>query len=312
MSSTSEVDERLRQARAALKSGDPAAAAELFRQVIADNPDDAQAHEGLGTACFRLKDYDAAIEAFVRVTRLDPRQPRAWINLGAVYNRMGDHAAAIDALRNALARDRKSADAYYNMGLAHKGLNQLSLAVTAYREAVRLAPDMAEAHQNLANAYVELNNLRQAEAHYRKALELRPDFEKALRGLQHVQAKLDENQQERALGRLVAAPADAPPETATQAAPPAFTDEDRERILAAATRGNDAARELASALSGEFEKALLALAGIIARKSDQRLLVRDAHEDYRDALRTLVPLIQELSVGMNQLKALVNEDRNAE
>ncbi|MFQ5730812.1 MAG: tetratricopeptide repeat protein [Planctomycetaceae bacterium] len=305
MSSTSQIDERLKRGQTSLRSGDPSGAAELFRQVVADNPDDAQAHEGLGTACFLIEDYDAAIAAFEAVTRLQPKQARARINLGAIYNRRGEYAAAIDALRSALQRDRKSGEAYYNMGLAHKGLDQLGLAVSAYREAVRLSPEMAEAHQNLANAYREMNNLRQAENHYRKALELRPDWEKAMRGLQHVQRELEQQQEELALGRLAA----AVPDSAMAAEPRRLLgDEEREMIHAAAARSEAAARRLAKELNGNFEAALLSLAGVISRHSDQPLLVRDAHERFRRSLHQLVPLIQDLSTRTGQLRALVGDD----
>ena len=60
-------------------------------------------------------------------------------------------------------------------------------------------------------------------------------------------------------------------------------------------------------MHGDFEKSLLALSGVIARNSDQTLVVRDGHEDYREALRKLVPLIQDLTMRIKQVKALAGQ-----
>jgi tetratricopeptide (TPR) repeat protein len=304
MSSTPENDERLKDGRRLLRAGDFAAAADVFRAIIANNPDDVTAHEGLGTACFQAGDYAAAIDAFQKVTRLSPREARGFINLGAVYNRKGDYRNALDALRRGLQRERTSSEAYYNMGVAHKGLNQMSMAVSAYREALRHTPDMPEAHLNLANLYRDMNNLKQAELHYVKALELRPGFERAQRGLQQTRTQLEQQEQAGSpFGRLVD-DAEAPKGVPTVARPP-LSDETRELINVAALDSAGLARTLARHLNSDFEAKLHSLTFAVTQRSEQRPMIADAHEEFRDALATLVPLLQDLSNRVHRLRDAV-------
>jgi tetratricopeptide (TPR) repeat protein len=306
---TPDSDDRVKQGRRLLRDGDFAAAADAFRGIIQDNPDDVPAHEGLGTACFQAGDYAAAVEAFQKVTRLVPKSARGYINLGAVYNRKGDHRQALDALRRALQRERMSSEAYYNMGVAHKGMNQLNLAVTAYREALRYAPDMPEAHLNLANVYRDMNNLQQAELHYEKALEFRPDFARARQGLEHTRQLREEQEQAGSpFGRLVnnSESGDGPTGVST-AALPALSEESREHIYRAAIDSAAVARTLARHLTSEFDETLHALTFAVTQRSEQRPMVADAHEAFRGTLTTLVPLFQDLSDRVKQLRLAVTQ-----
>ena len=302
MSSTMETEQQLKQGRQLLREGDSAAAIEVFQEIIGKNPDDIIAYESLGTACFHAGDYAAAIEAFQKITRLDPKKANGYINLGAVYNRQREYKNALDALRRALQRDRTSSEAYYNMGMAHKGLNQLSMAVTAYREALRHSPGMAEAHQNLANVFREMKNLKQAETHYLKALEFRPDFERAQHGLEQTRAMIeDQRQASSPLGRLVGDASSAKIVVADPAQIARLTKEDREQIYQAASNAASLARTIASNLNSEFERKILLLSAIVTRGPAHRVLAHEAHEEFRDALGTLVPLFQKLSDRVQQL-----------
>ena len=52
-------------------------------------------------------------------------------------------------------------------------------AVACYRRALELKPDYAEAHNNLGNALKDQGKLDEAVACYRRALELKPDYAEA-------------------------------------------------------------------------------------------------------------------------------------
>jgi len=204
MTTPTEVDELLDQAKQHSRQREYAEAIERYREVLGLDDRHVGALEGLATSAFMVKDYDLAIEHFKRVSMIDPRRARAIINLGAVYNRKGDYQNAVQTLRKALVKDRKSAEAYYNLGIAHRGLNQSSMAVSAYKEAIRLNPEMAEAYQNLANVFVDMGNTHQAILQYKRALDINPDFERAQRGLERAKnAKLDSDNARSPFGRLV-------------------------------------------------------------------------------------------------------------
>jgi tetratricopeptide (TPR) repeat protein len=79
-----------------------------IREVLRQRPS-ATAHERLGSALFRLKDYDGALEAFRAATSADERHYPAWNGIGVcLLNRYlwSDKAdlRALDEARNALRR----------------------------------------------------------------------------------------------------------------------------------------------------------------------------------------------------------------
>ncbi len=202
--SPADAEALCKQGRKAVRKGDYVTAQDLFHQVVDDDPDNPDAHEGLATAMYLAGAIEEAIPHFDRVTKLKPRDAKGYINLGALFNQLERYKEAADTLRKAIQRDGKSAEAYYNLGIAQKNLKQNAMAVSAYRECVRLKPDMAEAHLNLANLYVEQKNERKAIEHYEKALEARPEFERAQRGLNHILGVKEQRKQEESpFGRLV-------------------------------------------------------------------------------------------------------------
>lgn len=206
MTSHSDFETVLKQARRCLRKQNYRKAVELFEQARELDATSPEACEGLATACFLAGDYENAASHFEELTKLDPQHARAGINLGAVYNRLEQYDKAVQALRKGIQKNRRSHEAYYNLGIAYRGLHQSSFAVSAYQEALRLNPQMAEAHQNLANVFVEMGNHQQAITHYRKALEIRPEFERAARGLEQAQQAVEAAKQSVSpFGRLVEA-----------------------------------------------------------------------------------------------------------
>ncbi len=316
MTSTAETgDDKLKLGKRLLRAQDAAGAAACFRQVIADDPDNVTAHEGLGTACFLARDWDAALAAFTTVTRLRPREARGFINLGAVHNRKKEYQKALDTLRRALTHDRSSADAYYNMGLAHRGLKQLALAVSAYRETLRLAPEMAEAHLNLANTYFDMKNYVQAKKEYEKAIALRPGFERAMRGLQHTQQILDEEKRKTGpFGRLVESSAKSSNVDDALIAMQNLTDEDRllqrKQIQHVADVAESTARSLASRLHSELEKAVLSLNRAVTQSAGSPFVIQDALEEFRAKVADIIPLWQHLQEQTGQLQTLIKPDKS--
>lgn len=79
-----------------------------IREVLRQSPS-AMAQERLGSALFRMREYDDAIEAFRGATRMDPNHYPAWNGIGVcllnryVWSNKSD-LVALDEARNALRR----------------------------------------------------------------------------------------------------------------------------------------------------------------------------------------------------------------
>lgn len=296
-----------RSGRKLLRKGEFVQAADVLRQHVADNPDDAPGFEALGTACFAAGDNDGALQAFQRATQLLPREVRVFVNLGAVHNRREEFKEALNVLRKALQKDRKSAEAYYNMGLAHRGLGQAKMAVSAYREAIRLAPEMAEAYQNLGNVYLEMDNYSQAVTNYQRALDLRPNFERARRGLEQAEAALNEQRDpNRAINKLAAGSAASKRKNVDADA--MVSSDDLQLVNSTATLIQDVSQQLIGLLANDFDCSLKTLNRAVADQSDSPMVIDDCLEGFRRVVGEVLPQFQEIDVRVRQIDTLISGD----
>jgi Flp pilus assembly protein TadD len=287
------------EGRRAIRKSKFTDAIDLFRQAIELDPDEANAHEGLATACFLGQEYDEAITHFNRVTQLKPRDARAFINLGALYNMLERHKEAADVLRKGIQRDGKSPEAYYNLGIAQKNLSQNAMAISAYRECVRLKPDMAEAHVNLANLFVEQKNHNKGIEHYEKALQAKPDFPSAQRGLNHVRAEKDKNKiSANPFGRLVDEEKLAKRGEAAKAVRKLTEQErfdDRRILQLTAAESADLTTQLNDHLRNKMEPALLAIGRVMAQDIDHQQAMHELRDQYHSVCRKALKIFEKLS-----------------
>jgi tetratricopeptide (TPR) repeat protein len=158
----------------AYRSGNPAEAARIYRQVLAGEPENADVWCLLGVACRALGDVEGAGRAYREALRLRPEFVEARINLGNVLVRQGQAAEAEACYREVLRLRPNYAEVQNNLGAALRGQNRLAEAAACYAEAVRLKPDYAEAHENLGDVLGQLGRLDDAIAACRLALRLNP------------------------------------------------------------------------------------------------------------------------------------------
>jgi tetratricopeptide (TPR) repeat protein len=122
----------------------------------------------------------AAAEAIYRGILLqNPNDADALHLLGALTAQNGQGDAALDLIGRAIFIDPTCADFHNNKGLILASLGRTDEAVAAHREAVRLSPEFAEAHNNLGNALLKKGETAQATAAYRRTIALRPNYANA-------------------------------------------------------------------------------------------------------------------------------------
>ena len=223
------VDQLLSDALRWHEAGDLAKAERNYRQVLAQDPANADALHLLGLVAYQARDYDAAVDLIRRAVHINGRVPVYHNNLGVALQERGDREEAVSHYRRALKLDPSFAGAHGNLGNvlrlqgklddALRYLNKaLALnpgyvdaevnigkvlyaqgkrdeAEARYRHAMTLNPKYADAYNSLGLLLADQERLEEALAHYRRALELRPDFPDAHCNLGNVlqgQGKLDE------------------------------------------------------------------------------------------------------------------------
>jgi predicted O-linked N-acetylglucosamine transferase (SPINDLY family) len=150
-------------------------AADVFRQIIAHDPNSVEAHVNLGNVLTMSRQLDEAIAAYRRAIALRPDLPEVHSNLGNALRDKGQFNEAIAACRQALLLRPSYAEAYNNLGNALSDQRLIDEAISAYRQAIAIRPDYADAHRNLGNALKIKGELDAAIFAYRQATALRPN-----------------------------------------------------------------------------------------------------------------------------------------
>jgi protein O-GlcNAc transferase len=150
--------------------------AALITKAIAAKGDVAAFHSNLGNALRASGKLDEAVKAYRRALALDPNFADAYNNLGATLRMLGNLDEAEALYRKALALNPNSADAHDNLGVVLRNQGRLADAEASYRMALGLNPNFARALYNLANVLKEQGRLEESVAAYRHALAFRPDF----------------------------------------------------------------------------------------------------------------------------------------
>ncbi|MGD0387897.1 MAG: tetratricopeptide repeat-containing glycosyltransferase family protein [Tepidisphaeraceae bacterium] len=163
----------------AIQAGRLDAAVEFIRRAIAICSTNANYYSNLGGALKDRGQVDQAIAAYGQAIRLKPDFAEVHSNLGNALRNVGQLDEAIAACRQAIRLKPDLAEAHSNLGNALKEKGQLDEAITSHRQAIRIKPDLAVAHSNLGNALKDNGQLDEAIAAYRRAIELKADFVEA-------------------------------------------------------------------------------------------------------------------------------------
>ncbi len=151
------------------------AAIDLIRRAIAVNPAMAEYHNNLGETFRRTGQWDEAIACFRRAIELRPDLCVAHTNLGSALQAAGRSDEAIAAFRRLCQLQPTSAEAHCNLGVALHKADRLDEAAAAFRSAIDLEPDHAETYYDLASTLRLVGQFDAAIAALARAVELRPD-----------------------------------------------------------------------------------------------------------------------------------------
>jgi predicted O-linked N-acetylglucosamine transferase (SPINDLY family) len=144
-------------------------------EAIRIKPDLEDAHYILGTIAEERSDLVAAAEHFSKALGINPALEVACRDLCRVEFKRGQQASARQAIAKGLALNPGNADFHYYQGnlLLHE--KQCENAIACYRKALTISPEYAEVHANMGKAFMELGDVEESIAWYRKALSLAPE-----------------------------------------------------------------------------------------------------------------------------------------
>jgi tetratricopeptide (TPR) repeat protein len=148
----------------------------LYREILAQSPDDAHAFYLLGLVDLQRGRNETAVAHMQQAIRLKPDFAEGHNNLGHALRTMGRMDEALASIRQAIRLQPNYAGAHAHLGVSLAQEGRLREAVDAYQEALRLNPMDAETWSNLGIAMWHLGRLDEAMANFNHALERRPDL----------------------------------------------------------------------------------------------------------------------------------------
>lgn len=151
------------EAMRAIGRRDFAGAQRIARQMLLQNPRDANANQLLGIAALETGDPATAKKFLERADQAAPGQPLILNTLGVALDKLGE----LDGARRAFKRagELGLVDGWRNLGDLEHNARNADLSIAIYQRALKLAPNDAAAHAALAQAYEVRHDLAQAKTH---------------------------------------------------------------------------------------------------------------------------------------------------
>ena len=119
---------------------------------------------------------DEAVDLYKQVLALDPQNKFAYYNLGVIHQTRGRAGAAEDHYQQALDIDPDFVPALFNMAVLRTEADELEEAAELYQRVIEVSPDRADAHLNLGFVLIDLGEDEDGRAEIDIAIELDPDL----------------------------------------------------------------------------------------------------------------------------------------
>ena len=156
-------------------AGRSAEAEGLYRDLLAAEPENADALHRLGVLAMQKGDWSSAIDLIGRAAGARPESANIHASLGQALERGRVRWDAIATFERALAIRGDLAEALFGLGIALQNVGDRERAVEVYQQLLTINPDFAEGHNNLGNALFGLGRIKEAAREYRRAMEIQPD-----------------------------------------------------------------------------------------------------------------------------------------
>ena len=150
-------------------SDDPARAASIFRDILADHPEVPETLAGLGLAEYAQGDFQAAAAHLEQARVMAPERAEIAAGLGVTYDALGRYEDAQAQYHAAHALDPDDAEVLNNLGLSRLLSGAPEEAADAFRHAILFRPDDPALHNNLGLALARTGDYRSALGEFRRA-----------------------------------------------------------------------------------------------------------------------------------------------
>jgi len=171
-----DVPALVKQGDAERKAGAPKAAAILYRQALAADPDAFGAHRGLARLADLANQPTQGLDHWRQAVGARPNDSAARFAYALALSRAKRRDDAIAQYERLLEVDPSYFPALINLADAVSQAGQPMRAIALYERVLELKPDFAEVLSNLGNIYKNLGRAEESLVHYRRAAKIKPSF----------------------------------------------------------------------------------------------------------------------------------------
>ena len=147
-----------------------------FQKALLSEPNNTAAIFGYGKMSYYLERDSDARKSFERLLALNPSDAQALSYLGKLEGEAKRYRKALEYVNRALELEPENATYCLDKGTYSRYIGKLSDAEVAWKQAVEYDPDYFLGYAYLAGLYEEQERVREAMAMYRKVVEKNPQY----------------------------------------------------------------------------------------------------------------------------------------
>jgi tetratricopeptide (TPR) repeat protein len=159
----------------AAHAGDASLAADYFEQALAHLPPSPERLSNAACANQAAGHHRRAVELFERLLDIAPRNLDALLAAGKSYSDLGEYEQALRMLGRARTLNPRAWQIPYNIGRALGLLGRFEDEIAHYRQSIELKPDNATAYVNLGVALRDQRRFEEALGAFKKAIQIAPN-----------------------------------------------------------------------------------------------------------------------------------------
>jgi tetratricopeptide (TPR) repeat protein len=156
------------------KTGDSKSAEDLFQRMLSQNPNVAEVRLFMGQARAAQNQDAEAIQEFSRALELNPKLPQAHYSAGKVYLRQGNMEEAEKEFRAELEVNPGDAPSEFRLGHVLLAQHKDDEAIAMLSDVVRQRPDDADALYELGKAFLDKGDPASAVERLENAIHVKP------------------------------------------------------------------------------------------------------------------------------------------
>lgn len=171
-----DVPQRLSEGERFLAQGSLDAAANVYHQVLSNNPNDAEALHLLGLTTLQQGQIAFAIRCLGQAVQLSPENALFHQDLGKALMAANDRVNAERCFNNAAQINANLYDTWFELGNTYLDSGKADEALNAFYRALELNEISAGLHYNIGLGLLSRFRADEALAHFERAIELDPTF----------------------------------------------------------------------------------------------------------------------------------------